>query len=414
MSNAYAVAGVTAILQGLIGDGFAENDVTNAIGVSPSVRAVPPDMINGDTGINIFFYQATPNPAWRNECLPSQNARAERITNQPMALDLHYLISAHAENDLFSEILLGSAMQSLHEKPVVSRGEVKSLLSAAGSASVRNALSGSGLSNQLELIKVTPEFLSNEDMSKLWSAVQSNYRSSATYMVTVVLIEAEKPARPPLPVLTRHIEAQPHLIPPTPTLVTVEYENQQIVGRLGESVSISGYHLNQPDVSNIRVLLRFSSENLEADIPLTGIPDNQQVQFSLPADASLWRAGVYELSLVMDDSEGDPIESNRLPLTIAPSFANFSAVRNADDTVSAEVIVTPEIHDSQSVSLIIGQTEQVAESISGQSNAASFEFPHLDAGDHWARIRVDGIDSILINRAVTPPEFHLSQQVTVP
>ena len=52
-----------------------------------------------------------------------------------------------------------------------------------------------GLADQLEQIKITPEYLSTEEMSKLWTAVQSHYRPTAAYMATVVLIESTLPAR---------------------------------------------------------------------------------------------------------------------------------------------------------------------------------------------------------------------------
>lgn len=411
MSNAYAIAGVTSVLQGVIGQGFGDHDVTTAIGASPSVRAAPPDTLSSETGVNIFFYRATPNLSWRNECLPSRNVRAERISNQPLALDLHYLISAHADNDLFAEILLGSAMQTLHENPVFARQEVQSLLLASGSDSIRDALSNSGLANQLELVKVTPEYLSNEDMSKLWSAVQSSYRPSSSYLVTVVLIEAEEPARSPLPVLTRNVDAQPHLIPPTPTILTVEYEADQTVGRLGETIAIAGYHL---DGTNARAQLTMPSEELLAEFPPLAAPSSERLQFDLPTDATVWRSGIYQLSIIMDGPGGSTIESNRVPLIIAPQFSNFSPVRNADDSVSVDIDVEPEIHDNQSVSLILGQNQQSVESFVGQANTGRFEYPELAAGVHWARVRVDGVDSILINRTLTPPQFDPTQEVTVP
>ena len=414
MSTAYAIAGVTAVLQGIIEQGVTDHGVNTAIGADVTVSAVPPDRVSEEPGLNLFFYQVTPNQGWRNKCLPSRNARSERLTNQPLALDLHYLISANGTSDLFSEILLGSAMQTLHERPFFDRNEVRDLLRPPPLPDVDpilNALDASGLAEQLEQIKVTPEYLSNEDMSKLWSAVQSNYRSSMAYVATVVLIEAEEPARSPLPVLTRGITVRPDLIPPTPTILTIEYFDQQTVAHLGETVVVSGYHLNGP---NVRVQLLQQSEELVADFPTSGTATNERIEFTMPVDATIWRSGVYQLSLTMDDNDGNPIESNRVPLIIAPQFSDFSATRNADNSVTITVTVNPEIHDNQSMSFILGQTQQHSEEFTGQTSNASFEFPILPAGDYWARVRVDGIDSILINRGATPPAFHLDQEVTVP
>ncbi len=414
MSSAYAIAGVTAVLQGIIERGVAAHGVGTAIGDDIVVSAVSPDRVNGgEPGLNLFFYQATPNTGWRNECLPSRNARAERITNQPLALNLHYLISANGTSDLYSEILLGSAMQTLHETPFFGRNDVRSLLSPPPLPDVDeilNVLDASGLADQLEQIKITPEYLSNEDMSKLWSAVQSNYRPSVAYVATVVLIEAEQPTRSPLPVLTRGIAVRADLIPPTPTILTIEYLDQQNVARLGEEVVIKGYHLNGP---NVRVQLLMQSEASIADFPISGDATNQRIAFNMPIDTTTWRCGIYQLSLIMDDDDGNAIESNRVPLIIAPQFSGFNATRNVDDSVTVDLTVGPEVHDNQTVSLILGQTQQFGEDFDGQTGNVSFVFPVLPAGNYWARIRVDGIDNILINRGVTPPAFHPDQEVAV-
>jgi hypothetical protein len=37
----------------------------------------------------------------------------------------------------------------------------------------------------------------------------------------------------------------------------------------------------------------------------------------------------------------------------------------------------------------------------------------VTAGLYFVRLRVDGVDSILVNRALTPPEFDTTQEVTV-
>ena len=42
-----------------------------------------------------------------------------------------------------------------------------------------------------------------DDMSKLWTALQTHYRTTVGYMVSVVLIERDAPERTPLPVLSR-------------------------------------------------------------------------------------------------------------------------------------------------------------------------------------------------------------------
>ena len=411
MSTAYAIAGVSAVLQGLLTQGLSDHGVSTAIGVDVDVSALPPDQVDADSRLNVFLYQVTPNLGWRNEGLPSRNVRSERVSNQPMALNLHYLISAHGSDDLFSEILLGSAMQTLHEKPFFDRDAVRALLTPGDSDPLLKALSDAGLAEQFEQIRITPEYLSSEDMSKLWSAVQSNYRSSTTYMATVVLIEAEQPSVTALPVLMRGITARPSLVPPTPILMTVEYPSQQISAHLGETIVITGFNLNGP---NVRAKLQMLSAEQVDDFPLLNAND-ERVEFVLPNDAVVWRAGVYELSLTMDNDDGDPIESNHLTLTIAPRFSGFSAIRNTDDTISVDITINPQVHETQSVSMILGQTQQIAKALTVPvTGDLSFVFPDIPSGNYWARVRVDGIDSLLIDRSATPPEFFSSQEVAVP
>jgi hypothetical protein len=416
MSTAYAIAGVSAVLQRLLTEGLSEHAVSSALAVDVGVSAMPTDQVDDDAHLNVFLYQVRPNLSRRNESLPSRNVHSQRLTNQPLALDLHYLISAHGGDDLFSEVLLGSAMQTLHEKPFFDRKSIRALLPTGGGDPLSEALANAGLADQLEQLTITPEYLSNEDMSKLWSALQSSYRPSATYLVTAVLIEAEKPSVSALPVLSRGITARPDLVPPTPTLMTVTYPLQQIAAHLNETITITGFNLNGP---NVRAKLQKLNTEQVDDFPLLAGANNELVTFDLPNDATLWRAGVYSLSLIMDNATGDPIESNQLSLTIAPRFSAFNATRNPDNSLSVEITIDPEVTDTQSISLIIGQTQEIAEKIilpplAQSIDTVRFGFPDIPAGNYWARVRVDGVDSLLIDRSTTPPEFFATQQVVVP
>ena len=432
MSTAYAIAAVTSILQNTLDQGLTEHGVTASLGVDAEVSAITPDLVAVGTRLNVFMYMVTPNVGWRNECLPSRNVRSDRLTNQPLAIDLHYLVSAHGGSDLFSDVLLGSAMQTLHERPFFDRNAVRNMLPSPILDPFLNALGESGIAEQFEQIKITPEYLSNEDMSKLWSAVQTNYRPSAAYIATVVLIEAEQPSVNPLPVLTRGITARPSLIPPTPLLSALEYNNSQNSAHIGEPVVITGYNLlgTNQDLRTateviasgltINVRLQMLSTEQVVDIPLLATSTHERVSFTLPIAASLLRVGVYSLSIVMNNAVGDNFtQSNHLPLSIAPRYSGFSVVRNPDSTLSVDIVSYPEVHPTQSVAFVIGQSEAFANEIvlavgDSTSENLSFDFPDLPAGNYWARLRIDGIDSLLIDRSTNPPGFFPSQNVAIP
>ena len=127
MSSPLAIAGVTAVLRDLLNDGLINHNVASVIGSSVKVSVGPPDQVvpaNGSEAsqLNLFLHQVTPNLGWRNEGLPSRGTSGrERLSNLPLALDLHYLVSAYSGGELHAEILLGYAMQLLHENPVLQR-----------------------------------------------------------------------------------------------------------------------------------------------------------------------------------------------------------------------------------------------------------------------------------------------------
>ena len=142
MSSPLAIAAVTAVLKDLLNDGLINHDLAAHVG-SITVSALPPDRI--ETGaqepnqLNLFLYQVTPNPGWRNTGLPSLDSRGDgRLSNPPLALDLHYLLTAYGRDDLNAEILLGYGMFLLHKTPVLTRKAIRRTLT--GNSPVTAAL----------------------------------------------------------------------------------------------------------------------------------------------------------------------------------------------------------------------------------------------------------------------------------
>ena len=158
-------------------------------------------------------------------CPPATPA-GDAPTNPPLALDLHYMLTAYGALNLQAEVLLGYAMLLLHQTPVLSRAAIRKSLNpptppVTGSLlpSVYQALQASTLADQLEQIKITPEVMNTEELSKLWTAIQTHYRPTATYMATVVLIQPVATTSAPLPVLSRgprdpttHLETGPTVL----------------------------------------------------------------------------------------------------------------------------------------------------------------------------------------------------------
>lgn len=431
MSSALAIAGVTAVLRDLLNDGLINHNVSGVLGSTVTVSALPPDRVvsaNGteNTQLNLFLHQVTPNLGWRNESLPSRDSSGRtRLSNPPLALDLHYLLSAYGAEDLHAEILLGYAMQLFHETPMLNRSAIATALNPSPVSGTTlppalRALASCGLADQLEQIKVSPEYLNTEEMSKLWTAVQAHYRPTAAYLATVVLIESTLPTQASLPVLSRGpvdpvtkrdrgVVAQANLLPPFPIIQTVLPTNKQPSAAVGATVDIIGHHL---DGVNATVLLSNSRFGIEHRVPAGIGGTATTMSFTVP-DVPV---GLYQLAVrVIPPSETEPRTSNQLALVIGPDITTalpITVVRDGAGTATIPLTVQPQIQPGQSVSLLLGTREVRAEPITVATASLSFLVADAPTGDVLVRLRVDGIESPIIDRLAVPPSF-FNYRVTI-
>jgi hypothetical protein len=431
MSTALAIAGVTAVLRDLLNDGLVNHNVSGVLGSSVTVSVLAPDRVvppsaSEASQVNLFLYLVTPNPGWRNEQLPSRDASGrQRLTNAPLALDLHYLLSVYSDGDLHAEILLGYAMQLLHEMPVLTREAIRTALNPSPNVGTSlppalRALADSGLEDQVELIKLTPQFLNTEEMSKLWTAMQSHFRPTAAYTASVVLIEAQQPARSPLPVLSRGpvdtatgrdrgIEVVPSLLPPVPMLTAAVPPARQPVAAIGDTIALQGHHL---EGSNREVLLTNDRFEIEAAIPALppaspAVGTDALIEFSLEGQTAVLPVGVYRVAArLVRPGESNPRETNRIALTLAPQMTNLplSVARAGDGSASFTIEFTPALRAGQSAVLVLGQAEYLPQGSPGSpATELSFVIPNAPLGSHLARLRIDGIESPIIDLSAEPP-----------
>lgn len=177
MSNSLAIAAVTTTLRNLISQGVAQE-----LG-SGIVTTQPPDKAreNSDNGnqINVFLYHILPNASWRTMDLPNR-VKPGQTGQPPLALNLYYIITFYGKDndDILAHRLLGKAMHILNDYAVLNPADIKI------------SLGESDLHNQVERVRITLQSMSLEDVSKLWTTFQTQYRISAAYEVSVVLIES--------------------------------------------------------------------------------------------------------------------------------------------------------------------------------------------------------------------------------
>ena len=81
------------------------------------------------------------------------------------------------------------------------------------------------------------------------------------------------------------------------------------------------------------------------------------------------------------------------------------------------VTCRPKVWKTQQVTLVVGERELAAEPIAADKTS-TLQFKDkatlLPSGEYWLRLRVDGVESILVDRAKRPPAFDSSQKVTIP
>jgi hypothetical protein len=452
VSNALAFAAVTAVIKDLLDNALIDSSVSDAVGGPVTVSVLAPDHIetgdNEDPRLNLFLYHVVPNAALRNADLPARDARGRRRAAAPLALDLHYMLSAYGADDYEAEILLGYAMLMLHESPVLSRGAVRRALRAPSPVDggilppAVGALAASDLADQLELVRITQHGISADEMAKLWTAFQARYRPSAAYTASLVLLERREPTVTPLPVLSigevdpesgraRGVVVQPSLVPPYPALLGADPPAAQPAIRMGERLSLRGRALDAHEVAarfvHIRsgVVLELTAEPGAAAAGFTvllpetapgGAPQDS------PLDPDNWLAGLYTVSAVLRGGGAEWV-TNPLPLVLAPRIDAISASPvTADDdddapaSVHVDVEVAPPIRSTQRVQLLVGSAAFDSEPLEDESAAElRFTVTGVPSGSQWLRLRVDDAESLLIVRAPdAAPAFDPTQQVVIP
>ncbi len=451
MSTAFAIGAVSAVLRQLLDDGLRESQLS-FLG-SYAVTVLPPDLLVSSSDetpwLNLYLYQVTPNLGWRNVDLPARAPGGYRLSNPPLALDLHYLLSASSSKRACqAEILLGCGMQVLHEAACLSREYSASVLPpATANDSVNDALSRAGLAEQVEQIRIAPQTLSTEEISRLWTVFGAKHRPSAAYIVSVVLIEREEAARSPLPVLTigkdnRGVKAQPSLVPPYPTIETIGLPDNRASALPGDTLTLFGHHYMEDSDGAPLAVSRMTAQLahprlpdvVEVDVPPAQFY-NGQVQVTLPDSSAAFPAGVYTLSLVITpaDPKLNPLTTNEVVLPVAPviTAAGGKALKDSPDsrklqrspidpktglgdlaplTLTCQAPVLP----SQRAIVLLGAQSYPAAPPTADPNAVTCTATGLAAGTYHLRLRVDGVDSLLISlKDEGLPQFDQTQQVVL-
>jgi hypothetical protein len=430
MSNALAIASVTAVLKDLLNDGLINRNVDSLFNFQ--VTAQPPDRIsdagNGDpiNRLNLFLYRVTPNTGWTNQRLPSRSPSGERVTNPYLALDLLYMLSAYATEDLNAEVLLGFGMQALHETPVLDRDAVRAALGPAGPVSGSllptpfQTLSPADLADQFEQIRITPYYVSMDDVSKLWTSLNTPLRMSALYQATVVLIESDASTRTSLPVLSRGVFVRQLQRPAIARLLSQGPGDANPAAARsivhGDDLVVDGSGL-RGDVTRVAIG--------ESEATPSAVSD-RRIRVALPAALRAGVTGVqvvHRIAKLPPSTEEMPGElSNLVAFVLHPSFAAAGGItllsvllEDAADAAGLlrgriRLLFAHDVGSDQRADLLLNELTPpptrpafaytfralpLPQPAPATVTSREFEFRQVQPGSYLVRGRIDGADSVL-------------------
>ncbi len=403
MSNSLGIAAVTATLRNLLAAGIAlESDLSDT---TITLQTLDRARTGTDSAnqLNIFLYQTMPNAAYRN--LDPPQTKPGESASPTLALNLYYLLTAYGrDNDVqrpFSHQLLGRAMSIMHDHPLLGRDEI------------RTALAGNDVGDQLERIRFTLQPLSIDDAFRLWSGFQTQYRLSVAYEATVVLISSTRPSKTPAPILTRGrddsgIHAQANLDSNTALITGVDTSGGVFGAQVGETVTFRGISL-----AGDTVQARLSNGWLTTPATLPAQAGATPTSFSVvlnPA-AAAWVSGSYSVQAVLISKPGTKDQTTRfsqpVALPIAPAIQNTFPINvtAAQGAVAVTIDVIPAVVKGQTVSLLVGDQEVFGPAITTSTSKLSFNVTPAVPGEYLLRLRVDGVDSLVVDMSKAPPVF---------
>ena len=187
-----AIAATSKTLYNLLRDKLKRTDV--------GITALHPETKSDLTKrINLYLYQIEENKHLKND------------DNSRLWLNLFYLVTPFDNSssnngfdgiDVQTQIILGDAMRVFHDYPIIH----PSLSPETGAV---DEILDRRLKDSIEKIKITPQPMSLDDLSKIWTSIKGDLKLSVVYQISVVQIDSLKGKRYPAPVLSRNIDVIP-------------------------------------------------------------------------------------------------------------------------------------------------------------------------------------------------------------
>jgi len=294
---------------------------------------------DGDCQLSLYLFHVAQDKFQRNS--PMMGPRSSVIPQQPMSLDLYYLLTAYADKNYVQEQqAMSIAMRCFYENPIVRKTV---------------SINSQGVKEEFCL---TMEVETADELSRLWQSFTTAFRLSAVYKVIVVFITPDVPGTQPAPppqriglsvnptplpyvnegqvfgTLRTVIYTSPDTpVPPLPPTVKPDIRSFNLFPATvaaGQRFLLQGSGLNQDTSRRVYLLMPDRTEHEVTSQWVVPDPDAQhklrtdaQITLELPTTLgpppNTPPAGVYQLCVGSDKSLGDvqTIRSNATPFSIA-------------------------------------------------------------------------------------------------
>lgn len=148
-----------------------------------------------EEGISLYLYRVTVNTSLRN--LPPRLGPDGNRYRPSLPLDLHYLLTAWGKSAAWQLRLLGWAMRTLEDTPILP----PSLLNYYVPETTAFAAA--------ETVEIFFEPVSLQDMVNIWEIAKDKQQPSATYLARMVSIDSQVKMTEHAPVQTRIFDYAP-------------------------------------------------------------------------------------------------------------------------------------------------------------------------------------------------------------
>lgn len=440
MSNHLAIATVTATIQRII-QASVQQDVDGTV-----VTTAKPDNPDGGATqpkVNVYMYQATPNPAWKNADLRTRRPKGELIRQAQAGLNLYYLMTFYGnESELEPQRLLGSTVRALVDRPILTPQTIQETVNSSRYSSY---LGNSDLAEQIERVTIIPSNMNTEELSKIWSVFfQTPYILSFAWQARAVLIEGNKSGKRLLPVRAREFYYQPNQPIISQVLLADDSNKKNLPSSNFESDSsivIQGQNLNSElndeqlkelarnlnsrysqirDKAANQPLSRSKPEIKIGEVKITPhkVTENE-IRLNLTSlsieERNLLRAAIQSLQiiypLVPKRFPSEPtrvIGSNTIPFVLCPTIENVEVeevVDNENGFYSAWVKIELDLIVGMNQKALLFLNERTTSSPAAYIFAANsrnqdteqiiFAVDDVKQGEYLLRVQIDGAESLL-------------------